>query len=184
MDGESACRLTDKKFQNHENTVDMAGVIQQALAVSDIEFCELCKKCQGAADEELDSSKFMQNEYRKAGLDPKNKTGNDIENAIQKSIAVQGFSTTVAGTTDTDGNITITPTADPCGKLREGATMAHEKVHQATQKAMEKKYGVKTPAFKKAWNDGKNWAQDEVNAYAADQKFMNDFKKECKTSCP
>lgn len=25
MDGEGACRLTDKKFQNHENTVDMMG---------------------------------------------------------------------------------------------------------------------------------------------------------------
>jgi hypothetical protein len=28
MDGKNACRLTDKKFQNHENTVDMAGTIQ------------------------------------------------------------------------------------------------------------------------------------------------------------
>jgi len=25
MDGQNACRLSDKKFQNHENTVDMAG---------------------------------------------------------------------------------------------------------------------------------------------------------------
>lgn len=33
MDGKGACRLTDKKFQNHENTVDLAGVFQQALAV-------------------------------------------------------------------------------------------------------------------------------------------------------
>lgn len=28
MEGKGAARLTDKKFQNHENTVDMAGVIQ------------------------------------------------------------------------------------------------------------------------------------------------------------
>ena len=28
MDGKNACRLTDKKFQNHENTVDMGGVLQ------------------------------------------------------------------------------------------------------------------------------------------------------------
>jgi uncharacterized Zn-binding protein involved in type VI secretion len=28
MDGKNACRLTDKKFQNHENTADLAGVIQ------------------------------------------------------------------------------------------------------------------------------------------------------------
>lgn len=29
MDGKNACRLTDKKFQNHENTADLAGTLQQ-----------------------------------------------------------------------------------------------------------------------------------------------------------
>ncbi len=28
MDGQNACRLTDKKFQNHENTVDLSGCLQ------------------------------------------------------------------------------------------------------------------------------------------------------------
>ena len=28
MDGKGACRLTDKKFQNHENTVDLGGELQ------------------------------------------------------------------------------------------------------------------------------------------------------------
>lgn len=28
MDGKNACRLTDKKFQNHENTADLAGALQ------------------------------------------------------------------------------------------------------------------------------------------------------------
>ena len=32
MDGENACRLTDKKFQNHENTADLAGVLQAPVA--------------------------------------------------------------------------------------------------------------------------------------------------------
>src|SRR5262249_59875579 len=103
MEGKNACRLTDKKFQNHENAVDLAGEIQKDLGVSDAEFCELCKNCQGAADEEIESSKFMQSEYRKAGLDPKNKTGADIEAAVTKSLAAQGYTTTVAGTTGSDG---------------------------------------------------------------------------------
>jgi uncharacterized Zn-binding protein involved in type VI secretion len=34
MDGSNACRLTDKKFQNHENTADLAGVFLQPVAVS------------------------------------------------------------------------------------------------------------------------------------------------------
>ena len=33
MDGANACRLTDKKFQNHENTADMAGIIQVPVLV-------------------------------------------------------------------------------------------------------------------------------------------------------
>jgi hypothetical protein len=33
MDGKNACRLTDKKFHNHENTVNIAGVLQQPVAV-------------------------------------------------------------------------------------------------------------------------------------------------------
>ena len=33
MEGKNACRLTDKKFQNHENTVDMGGVLQAPVAV-------------------------------------------------------------------------------------------------------------------------------------------------------
>jgi hypothetical protein len=31
MEGKGACRLTDKKFQNHQNTVDLAGVLQPPL---------------------------------------------------------------------------------------------------------------------------------------------------------
>lgn len=182
--GKGACRLTDKMFHNHSNTVSMAGEIQRSLGVSDAEFCQLCKDCQQTADDEIASSKAMQEEYRKAGLDPKNKTGGDIEVAVKKSLAAQGYTTTVAGTTDDQGNITITPKKDPCAKISEAATMAHEKVHQTTQKALEKKYGKGTAAFRKAWNNGKNWAQDEVNAYAADQKYMKQFKKECKKSCP
>jgi hypothetical protein len=183
LEGKGACRLTDKMFHNHGNTVNMAGEIQKNLGLSHTDFCKLCKNCQGAADEEIGSSKIMQNEYRKAGQDPANATGSDIEAAVAKSLAAQGYTTEVQGTTDADGNIKVEPKADPCAKVREAATMAHEKVHQATQKALEKKFGVKTPEFSKAWNDGKNWAQDEVNAYDADQKFMRKFKAECKVSC-
>ncbi|HEY7396401.1 MAG TPA: DUF4150 domain-containing protein [Gemmatimonadaceae bacterium] len=31
LEGKGACRLTDKMFHNHQNTVNMAGVVQQAL---------------------------------------------------------------------------------------------------------------------------------------------------------
>lgn len=36
MDGQNACRLSDKKFQNHENTVDLGGEMQMTQAVEDL----------------------------------------------------------------------------------------------------------------------------------------------------
>jgi uncharacterized Zn-binding protein involved in type VI secretion len=33
IDGKNACRLTDKKFQNHENTVNLAGALLKSVAV-------------------------------------------------------------------------------------------------------------------------------------------------------
>lgn len=48
MDGKNACRLTDKKFQNHENTVDAAGDIQNPVVAAAFEkaLCEIVKKCE------------------------------------------------------------------------------------------------------------------------------------------
>ncbi len=184
LEGKAACRLTDKMFHNHQNTVNMAGLIQKVLGVSDAEFCRLCKDCGKMADGEIAWDKKMQGEYTKAMNDPNNKTGTDIENALQKSLSGQGIKTVTAGTTDTSGNIKIVPRKDPCAKVSEAGTMAHEKIHQGTQQAMEAKLGKGTPAFNKEWNDAKNWASDEVNAYGAGQKFMEDFKNECKASCP
>jgi hypothetical protein len=49
MDGSNACRLTDKKFQNHENTVDLGGTLQVPTVVlagmskGDLE--DLAEKC-------------------------------------------------------------------------------------------------------------------------------------------
>ncbi len=36
MDGKNACRLTDKKFQNHENTADLAGLVQMGVTTGEI----------------------------------------------------------------------------------------------------------------------------------------------------
>ncbi len=40
MDGSNACRLSDKKLQNHENTVDVAGVVQTIITVDEPEGLE------------------------------------------------------------------------------------------------------------------------------------------------
>lgn len=51
MEGKNACRLTDKKFQNHENTVDLAGTFQlpAALAGNPLEIkCANAPKAEGS----------------------------------------------------------------------------------------------------------------------------------------
>jgi Domain of unknown function (DUF4150) len=46
MDGKNACRLTDKKFQNHENTADLAGVFVKPtnLSPADSRLWDDCEK--------------------------------------------------------------------------------------------------------------------------------------------
>ena len=46
MDGANACRLSDKKFQNHENTVDLAGALSVTVLVTVAEVeAGLCQAC-------------------------------------------------------------------------------------------------------------------------------------------
>jgi hypothetical protein len=63
MDGQNACRLTDKKFQNHENTADLGGVIQQivAQAIADLEdlVCECDKKVNAKTDRSKETCRSL-----------------------------------------------------------------------------------------------------------------------------
>ncbi|WP_457331027.1 DUF4150 domain-containing protein [Rhizobacter sp. P5_C2] len=73
MEGRNACRLTDKKLQNHGNTADMAGELQMAIAVQTLQdmLCECDQQVQpepddtcpslGAKKHECMNSKISQN---------------------------------------------------------------------------------------------------------------------------
>lgn len=54
MEGKNACRLTDKKFQNHGNTVDLAGTVQDPLNVTELEtmLCEIWRECEDSINKE------------------------------------------------------------------------------------------------------------------------------------
>lgn len=49
IEGKNACRLTDKKFQNHENTADLSGVVFQVTVVvaTGEDTCPTCKTAKG-----------------------------------------------------------------------------------------------------------------------------------------
>jgi hypothetical protein len=179
LEGKNACRLTDKMLMNHGNTVCLAGEIQKILGISETEFLKKCKECKQTAKENLNWAKNMQGEYQKALNNPNNKTAQDIENAVGISLDQQGIKTEIAGTTDDQGNINVVPQTGPCAELENKATELHEKVHQRHQQELEKKYGKKTPAFERAWNNAKDWAQDDINAYGAEIDFWNKFEQEC-----
>jgi hypothetical protein len=57
FEGKGACRLTDKKFQNHENTVDMGGTIQDPKDVAELEtmLCEIWKECEDSVNKKHNS---------------------------------------------------------------------------------------------------------------------------------
>lgn len=184
LEGKNACRLTDKKFQNHMNTVDMAGEIQKALGVSDADFKTVCKNCIATADDDIAWAQKMQQEYAKAGSNPANKTGADIERDLQQSLAGQGIATTTAGTTDNSGNVVVNPQPGPCGRLEEASTAAHENEHAAHTKSLENQYGKGTQAFHNVWNSASDWWQDEMQAYQKNIDFMKKFKAECNAANP
>lgn len=50
LDGKNACRLSDKKFQNHENTVDLAGELQIPVVGAPPELVDIAKCCNQAVD--------------------------------------------------------------------------------------------------------------------------------------
>ncbi|SFU99448.1 DUF4150 domain-containing protein [Pseudoduganella namucuonensis] len=50
MEGKNACRLTDKKFQNHENTVDLAGNLQVPVGVAPKPLQKIANCCNKAVD--------------------------------------------------------------------------------------------------------------------------------------
>lgn len=53
IEGENACRLTDKKFQNHKNTVDMGGLVQPPLTPAQLreELCPIICACDGKGNQ-------------------------------------------------------------------------------------------------------------------------------------
>jgi hypothetical protein len=164
------------------STCSAPGPVQGKLPLAD--FCTECKNCQKNADGNIAWAKKMQVEYAKAGKDPANKTLNDVNDAVDKSLAAQGIKTETAGTTDESGTIVVKKVKGPCARLEERGTEVHEEVHQNHTRDLEKQYGKGTPEFKKHWNDAKDDADDEVNAYQAEIDFWTQFKKECKTCCP
>ncbi len=61
MDGKNACRLTDKKFQNHENTADLTGVLQPPLTILEADLQQTAKACHDKVEKDVAAGKKTAN---------------------------------------------------------------------------------------------------------------------------
>lgn len=128
--------------------------------------------CEKEVQDAIDWAKKMQSEYAACGAKKGLKTGNDVENCVQASLAKQGITTTVAGATSSSGSVTITATAmTKCQPILTRGTEIHESEHQAHTLALQKKFGAGTPAFNAAFDSAGDWWRDEVRAYGSEIPF-------------
>ena len=127
---------------------------------------------------------------------PTNATGTDVEACFD---AAQPGST-VEATTSESGVITLPPpSSDSCQRIEDKVTLVHETMHARRADVMARARGTaffrewqklagdpnrldtlrpKFPAevavFEAQWNNGHDWAQDEVNSYRWERRFLED----------
>lgn len=131
------------------------------------------KSCIKECQETIADTKLIGKMYADCGKDKKHKTGDDIEACIDATAKKQGLGLEVAGSTSSSGVVTVKAQAvDKCQPIMTRNTEIHESVHAHHTKALEKKYGKKTPAFQAAWNEAQDWVRDELNARDAEVKFL------------
>jgi hypothetical protein len=100
---------------------------------------------------------------------PAAKTVEALEERVTKALEAKYGRIGTAGSTESSGKVEVKP--DPNPYTRE-ATARHEAVHQQTVEAGIAKYGQDTPAFRQWYYNPQNWAKEEVKAYTADIKYL------------
>ncbi|TFH47379.1 MAG: DUF4157 domain-containing protein [ANME-2 cluster archaeon] len=141
-----------------------------------------------------------------AGCDvPANATGTDVEACFDAAHPTA----TVVGTTSSSGTITLPPpTADPCERIENKGTFVHETMHSRHTNAIARAQGTaffrewrrlsgdpnrldtlratfpaQVTAFETQWNNGHDWAQDEVNSYKWERRFLVDTRAALNRIC-
>ena len=136
---------------------------------------------------------------------PANTTGTDVEACFD---AAHPTATTVA-TTSASGTITLPPpSSDPCQRIDDKATFVHETMHARHTDAIARAQGraffrewrklkgdpdrldklrprfpAQVAAFESQWNNGHDWAQDEVHSYKWERRFLQDALRALNRIC-
>jgi hypothetical protein len=157
------------KAMNLPEDATEPGRSQKKIAGLDVDK-SLCG-CAKDIPEKIKWSQLQAKLYLACSKDPKNKTGQDVDDCNEAELAKMGITTTVAGTTSSTGVVKVKPVAGSCGPLWQKATEIHEGEHHGHQAALEKAYGKGTPAYAAHWDDPKDWGEDEARAYTAEIPF-------------
>jgi hypothetical protein len=184
IEGKNACRLSDKKFHNKENTVNLAGEIQTALGLSDADFQKMCEQCQEHAEAEVMANEEAVKLYGQAKSNPAIASGPDAKAWVEKQMGQMG-PVTVHGATNPNGTVEKKAPQGPCGPLDDLATDRHEAVHQDRAARTAQVHGPPgaqrgdNPAFDAAWEDKGSWCTDEEDAHGVSADTYSEFLDEC-----
>lgn len=129
---------------------------------------------------------------------PANRTNVAVEACVRTALP----GTTVAGSTSSSGAMTLPPpSSDPCQQIDDRTTFVHETMHARHTDVIAQAQGpaffrewrrlagdpnrlntlratfpAEVAAFEAAWNDGHDWALDEVNSYRWERRFLEDVR--------
>jgi hypothetical protein len=127
---------------------------------------------------------------------PANATSTDVEACFDAAHPTA----VVAGSTSSSGAMTLPPpTADPCERIENKGTFVHETMHSRHTDDIARAQGAaffrewrrlagdptrldtlrvtfpaQVAAFESQWHDGHDWAQDEINSYRWERRFLVD----------
>ena len=135
---------------------------------------------------------------------PANKTGTDVEACFKAreptAVVVAGTSSSGTITGASGANpCTQTTTGPACDRIDNKATCVHETMHARHTENIAQKQGYafytawqklagdpdrttklkatfpkEVAAFENQWNDGHDWAQDEIHSYTWQRRFLED----------
>ena len=178
MDGQNACRLSDKMFHNKENTVNMAGEIQQALGLSDADFKEVCKECTEQAQQNAMAAEEGGNLYAQAQENPAIASGPDATNWVTGNWRGRGGWRPVVFPCRAS-SLTSSRQAGPAGRSRNWRPAGTRPCITARDNELAAIHGFGTPAFNAAREDKAGWCENEQEAHDAEAQTYENFVAEC-----
>jgi hypothetical protein len=149
--------------------------------------------CRSELREDIDWAKTAAATYAACDV-PANTDSTAVEACFQAAHP----GSTIEATTDSSGTMTLPPpSSDPCQRLGDKATLVHETMHARYADALARARGTaffrewrrlagdanrlemlrgrfpaEVAAFDAQWDNGHEWAQDEINSFRWERRFL------------